>query len=561
MKHYTIPVFIPELACPNRCVFCNQHSISGRVVQPEPEEAEEIIRRHLATIPREGSHIEIGFFGGSFTGIEPDLQERFLEIAHSHLIAGRVQGIRLSTRPDYIDAEILSRLKSYGVTTIELGAQSLHDDVLKLAGRGHTVADVERAALQIRNAGFRLGLQMMTGLPGDTPEKSMETARRIAALKADCTRIYPTLVIRGTDLEKLWQTGKYSPQSLEQAVELAAQLLRFFREAGVEVIRTGLHPSEELTEGSDLLAGPFHPNFRELAETRIWKSRLEPLMQQHPSGSAITIPVPAAELPYAIGYKASNRIMLENHFSRVEFVPETDEQLLKPLIVLDKRAPLPVKNALKALGNLHLLQTEGLTYKSISGHPDVFICHDASTAVVAPALPAGIASALEQYGIRLIRGTQNPEKRYPGSARYNAVVTPDYLIHNLKITDPAIFEAFPGRRQLHVNQGYTRCNLLPLGNNRFITSDRGIEKALLSEGLQTLYVDPTPVKLHGQKHGFFPGCCGILGKQIFICGSLAHHPQAEEVRAFVHEAGFTVKELFDGVLTDVGGILILEFGL
>ena len=176
MKHFTIPVFVPELACPNRCVFCNQHSISGCRQQPEPEEVREIVDKHLSTISSEDSHIEIGFFGGSFTGIELGLQEKYLSVAHAYLRAGKIRGIRLSTRPDYVNHEVLNLLKSYGVTTVELGAQSLDNEVLKLSGRGHTVADVEKASAMILSAGFKLGLQMMTGLPGDSPEKSIETA-------------------------------------------------------------------------------------------------------------------------------------------------------------------------------------------------------------------------------------------------------------------------------------------------------------------------------------------------------------------------------------------------
>lgn len=573
-KHFTIPIFVPELACPNRCVFCNQQSISGCHKQPEPEEVREIILQHLKTIPEKGVHIEVGFFGGSFTGIEPELQERYLAVAKEFLIPGhrwssgsdshrnettvfrnRIHGIRLSTRPDYIDADVLRRLKYYGVTTIELGAQSLDEEVLKLSGRGHTVRDVEKASALIREAGFKLGLQMMTGLPGDTPEKAMETARRIVEFGAACTRIYPTLVIRGTALEKRWRNGDYQSQTLDEAVELTARLLEIFREAGVEVIRVGLHPSEDLLEGNDLLAGPFHPNFRELAETLIWKRKLQPLIGQHPAGGSIRIPVPAGEIRYATGFSSSNRKMLETHFSRVEFYEMESDVHENPLIIADKRTPLPVKNALRNRGRLVLLGTENMVYKSISGHPDIFICTGPEAVVIAPGLPEEIKNALSQHGIPVIRGSADPGKTYPASARYNAVITPEYIIHNLKITDPVIAETFKDRKQLHVNQGYTRCNFLALDGNRFITSDRGIEKVLLQEGKTVFYVDPAPVRLLGQKHGFFPGCCGLMDEEVFITGSLKFHPQGEEIRSFIGSAGYSVQELYEGPLTDVGGII------
>lgn len=605
MKHFTIPIFVPELACPNRCVFCNQQSISGCQKQPEPEDVREIILQHLKTIPVIDSHIEIGFFGGSFTGIEMELQKKYLAVANEFLVPDSnpcqseetetrwlsgvettgseieadqhstepalqsevetttsqakhryIQGIRLSTRPDYINQEALSLLKQYGVTTIELGAQSLDDLVLKLSGRGHTVADVKNASALILEAGFKLGLQMMTGLPGDTPEKSLQTARLIVELGATCTRIYPTLVIRGTELELRWRRGDYQPQSLDEAVELSAQLLEIFRQGGVEVIRVGLHPSEGLLDSSEMLAGPFHASFRELVETFIWKQKLIPLLQQHPAGSGISVPVQAEELHNAIGYGSSNRIMLEKHFSKVEFVIEVSPDQNRTLIIADKKLPLPAKNVLKTLGEAIFLQTDLMVYKSISGHPDVFMCQGDECLVVAPGLPAEILTRLMDSGIRVITGQSNPGKAYPDSARYNAVVTEEFIIHNLKITDPAISGSFPGRKSLQVNQGYTRCNLLALDNDHFITSGKGIEKALQAVGKTVLFVDPSPVKLRGQKYGFFPGCCGILQNEVLISGSLKYHPQGGEIGDYIKNADLGIRELFDGILTDVGGIFV-----
>jgi len=590
MKHFTIPIFVPELACPNRCVFCNQHSISGCQKQPEPDEVREIIQKHLGTIPEKDTHIEIGFFGGSFTGIEPELQEKYLAVAKEFLVpeprwsslsdcdkqaggvettqqigaktAGkhRIHGIRLSTRPDYIDNEILTLLKRYGVTTIELGAQSLDDGVLQHSGRGHTVADVEKASAVILAAGFKLGLQMMTGLPGDTAEKSLRTAKRIVELGASCTRIYPTLVIRGTELEQRWRQGKYKPQSLDEAIEISARLLEIFHQAGVEVLRVGLHPSEGILNGTEMLAGPFHPSFRELVETFIWKHKLLPFLQQNPEGSTIRIPVPTSALRYAIGYDSSNRKMLEHYFSKVEFVVEEATDAGLPFIIADKRLPLPAKNTLKSIGRLHVLQTDGLVYKSISGHPDILICQGDEGLVIAPGLSIEIKKSLTNAGIELYTGSENPGKAYPESARYNAVVTSEYIIHNMKITSKAIFETFPGRKHLHVNQGYTRCNLLALNNECFITSDKGIEKVLLTEGKQVLFVDPSPIRLKGQKFGFFGGCCGIYNNEVLIAGSLHHHPQGDEIRVFIAKKGFSIKELYDGPLVDVGGIFILNTG-
>lgn len=590
MKHFTIPIFVPELACPNRCVFCNQHSISGCQKQPEPEEVREIILQHLKTIPDMDSHIEIGFFGGSFTGIEPELQEKYLAVANAFLVPGsvwprlvpasggadirwpggadsyreettkyhkRIHGIRLSTRPDYINPEALNLLKRYGVTTIELGAQSLDDSVLKLSGRGHTVADVENASTLILASGFKLGLQMMTGLPGDTPETTLMTARRFIELGASCTRIYPTLVIRGTELEKRWCSGKYQPQSLDEAVEISARLLEIFHDGGVEVIRVGLHPSEGLLDGSEMLAGPFHPSFRELVETYRWKQKLIPYMQQNPAGSSLRIPVPENELRFAIGYGSTNRKMLEVHFKKVDFVPERLPDYARPLMLADKRLPLPAKNALKTTGELQSLETYGFVYKSIGGHPDIFMCQGKEGLVVAPGLPENILTAIKGAGTSFYTGRSNPGKAYPESARYNAVVTDEFILHNLKFTEPEIIKAFPGRQHLHVNQGYTRCNLLALDDDHFISSDKGIEKVLTGIGKQVLFVNPEPIRLRGQKYGFFGGCCGIINSEVLISGCLKFHPQGEEIRIFIENCGFTVNELYDGPLVDVGGIFVL----
>lgn len=553
MKHYTVPIFVPELACPNRCVFCNQNSISGCHSQPSSDEVKQIIENRLHTIPAEGNRIEIGFFGGNFTGIEERQQIEYLEIAFSYLKQNKVHGIRLSTRPDYITPRSLDLLKQYGVSTIELGAQSLDDEVLKSAGRGHTVRDIEVASALIIKYGFRLGLQMMTGLPGDTPEKSMQTARKIIQLGASDTRIYPTLVIRNTELEQRWRNGIYKPQSLEEAVILTAGLIELFESAGVNIIRVGLHPSEDLLNGNDLLAGPFHPSFRQLAESEIWRRKFAGLINEHPGGSDIDIPVPASELNSAIGYEGSNRQFLLNHFSNVNFIPTGS--IGQPIIIADKRIPLPAKNALRNLGELVLLDENYTVYKSIAAHPDIFFCKGDEKIIVAPDVPEAIRSRLAGRGYTMIEGSDEPGDKYPATAMYNAVVTSELLIHNLKITDSRITETFDRKRHIHVNQGYTRCNLLALSEKRFITSDRGIEKVLLNEGLDVLWVDPVPVVLRGQKHGFFPGCCGILGNHVLINGSLLYHPEGENIRKFIIESGLLVKELFNGRLTDAGSIL------
>lgn len=318
MKHRaTIPLFIPEMACPHRCVFCNQHSITGQMAAPTLTEVKQTIEKYLVTL-KGIPHIEAGFFGGSFTGIPLAQQLAYLKVVEPYINEGKIHSIRLSTRPDYIDVEILDMLKENHVTTVELGAQSLDDQVLLLAGRGHTAKDVADAAALIRSYGFDLGLQMMIGLPGDTPEKTLNTAKQIVALGAHNTRIYPTLVVKDTELARLWQAGKYRALTIEEAVEATVEPYLIFERAGLEIIRVGLHPAEGFLNGEDLLAGPFHVSFRELVLTKIYERSFQSLIKSSKSRN-ITIHIPASAINHAVGYKSNNRKMLEEKFEKVNF--------------------------------------------------------------------------------------------------------------------------------------------------------------------------------------------------------------------------------------------------
>jgi len=319
IRHYTIPIFIPQLACPFQCVFCNQEKITSRGHIPDVNEVRSIIDEHLSTFPKGNKHIEIGFFGGNFTGITSEEQEKYLQVAQSYLEKGIVNGMRLSTRPDYIDEKVLELLKKYGVTTIELGAQSMDNDVLIQSSRGHTAEDVEKASGMIISAGFRLGLQMMVGLPGDTLEKSVFTARKIIGLGAHETRIYPVLVIKGTKMAEWYEQGKYIPLSIEETIFWVKTILPLFDEAGIVVTRVGLHSSTGLLSGKELVAGPFHTSFRELAMTEVWWDRLNVLLKEE-TKDKISISVHPSQYNFAIGYYGKNRKRLLNNFKEVIFL-------------------------------------------------------------------------------------------------------------------------------------------------------------------------------------------------------------------------------------------------
>lgn len=267
MRHRNIPIFIPHLGCPHQCVFCNQHSISGcDAFREENVEAE--IRTALSGIPLE-DETEIAFFGGSFTGIPRDLMCRLLETAERFVRTGRVSSIRLSTRPDYITPEILRILSAYSVRHIELGLQSMDDEVLLRSRRGHTAKTAEDACRAVVEAGFSLTGQMMIGLPASTPEKERATAQRIAELGAGSARIYPTVVFSGTPLGRMTEEGTYQPLNLEEAVNRSADALEILEGNGVPCIRIGLCATEALNNPEKVLAGPNHPALGEYVRSEV----------------------------------------------------------------------------------------------------------------------------------------------------------------------------------------------------------------------------------------------------------------------------------------------------
>lgn len=269
-KHYIIPIFVPHFGCPHDCIFCNQKKITGLQTDVTAENVRGIIEEYLSYFKKE-AFIEAAFYGGSFTAIDIETQKELLNVPLEYKKRGLINEIRLSTRPDSINQENLHVLKEYGVDTIELGVQSLDEDVLKASDRGHSSEDVYKAVDLIKKNGLGLGLQMMTGLPKDTFIKSLKTCIEIVKCNPDCVRIYPTLVIKDTYLEKLYLEGEYMPMALEEAVELCSLLLMIYNLNGINVIRVGLQPTEDIQLGKDVVSGPFHPAFRQLVESHIYR--------------------------------------------------------------------------------------------------------------------------------------------------------------------------------------------------------------------------------------------------------------------------------------------------
>ncbi len=260
-KRLVIPVFIPFGGCPHRCVFCNQNNITGAAGLPATGDVVSTVKRYLSTWKGSGRR-EIAFYGGSFTALEREIQQRYLETACSFVADGSVDSVRISTRPDYIDDGITRFLKRYAVETVELGAQSFSDEVLRLSARGHDSRDTERAVGTLQRGGIEVGVQLMPGLPGDTEESIIESARKAASLRPSFVRIYPTLVIKDTPLYRMYLEGSYTPWSLAEMVRVLRVVYGIFTDAGIPVVRVGLHSSSTLEEG--LVDGPFHPSLREL---------------------------------------------------------------------------------------------------------------------------------------------------------------------------------------------------------------------------------------------------------------------------------------------------------
>ncbi len=327
-KHVNIPIFIPHLGCPNQCVFCNQHTISG-AKDFEPESLTEIIESALKTID-DNTEVEIAFFGGSFTGIDSELMIKLLKAAYSYDAGGRVGSIRCSTRPDYINAEVLEYLKKYGVKIIELGLQSVDEDVLLLTKRGHTFENEREACELIVKSGFTLIGQMMIGLPGSTLDSELKTADFIIKSGASGARIYPTVVFKDTELAKMTEKKIYTPLGLDEAIKRSAAVMKKFIDSGVEVIRVGLCSSENLTNDDTYFCGPNHPAIGELVENEIYYNIIYKEITDRGYGHnrKVSVFVSRGSLSKAIGQKKKNKLRLISDFSFDDIKFCEDEKLL-----------------------------------------------------------------------------------------------------------------------------------------------------------------------------------------------------------------------------------------
>ncbi len=330
-KEYIIPIFVPHLGCPNSCTFCNQKSISGQSKQITADDVRDTIEYYLSNFKDNNKYVEVAFFGGSFTGIEEEIQEELLQVAFEYIKQKKVNSIRISTRPDYINKKILKRLKKYKVKTIELGVQSTNNYILSRCQRGHTFEDVKKASKLIRRKRFTLGHQMMVGLPESTKLDEINTTKSLIKLKPKIVRIYPVLVIKGTKLEEEYKNNEYIPLTVNQAVERCKDIVSMFNKKKIKVIRLGLQNTNTIDEPghneSEVVAGPYHPAFRQLVESSMWyDSMLEHIKQFNTKVKVVEIRANPININNIIGHKKEN-IKKLNEIYDVEVNVTSDESI------------------------------------------------------------------------------------------------------------------------------------------------------------------------------------------------------------------------------------------
>lgn len=305
-KHAIIPVFISHRGCPNDCVFCNQKKITARQGDVTEEDVRNTVRTYLSTLDNmDMDTIELSFFGGSFTGIPVEEQDRFLAIAYEYKQRGMIDKIHMSTRPDYIDKNILDNLKKYSVDVIELGVQSFDDAVLAKSNRGHNAAVVYDACRLIREYGFTLGIQLMIGLPGDSPESCIYSAHEAVKAAPEIARLYPTIIIEDTELLEMYRRGEYTPLTLDEAVDTTKKMYRILDDAGINIIRVGLKSTDIINENGAVTGGTYHPAFRQLVESSIARDEIEKQIGIHEGN--ITVLCSPGDISNAAGHGGSNR--------------------------------------------------------------------------------------------------------------------------------------------------------------------------------------------------------------------------------------------------------------
>ena len=356
-RPFIIPIFVPHVGCPHHCVFCNQtsitgagpditmssiaeriHEIFGKVAPRRSGRLSPVFRGFLDNQLRVGRRKairrQIAFYGGSFTAMDRTLQTQLLSAVQPLIRKGVIDSVRVSTRPDYIDLQILDLLKEYGVRTVELGVQSMVEEVLRYSNRGHTIDDALRAAELLHGRGFEVGIQIMVGLPGDDAQGNAHTVDRVIRLNPHFTRIYPTVVLKGTLLEKWYRSGRYRPLSLEEAIDICKRAFLQFYRAGIPVIRLGLQSSPELETEDCVTAGPYHPAFGHLVKSSLFYDMATYLMAKSRGSRIFRGRVSPSDLSNIRGQKNENLHRLRERFGLSDIQIEVDAEQPRGSLIL-----------------------------------------------------------------------------------------------------------------------------------------------------------------------------------------------------------------------------------
>ncbi len=577
-KHAIIPIFIPHRGCSNACVFCNQRAITAREADITPDGARQIIESYLPTLKnRNLNEIEVSFFGGSFTGIPIEEQSAFLSVAKEYKDRGLIDKIHLSTRPDYINKEILDNLKKYGVDVIELGVQSFDQKVLDKSKRGHSEACVYDACRLIKEYGFILGIQLMIGLPGDSYDACMESVRKTIAIGPALARIYPTVVISGTALADMYKEGTYKPFEEAELLKTAVDMYKALTDADIYVMRVGLKATSLINNGSDLILYGYHPAVGQIVEGVIARDKIEEQLKKlcvcadqdkkyRCRKRKLIISAPEEILNAAVGHKACNKKFFEEKYTQFEFKFVTNdlidfdtaskdifdciEVFAMPEVYVSKKANKQLVSYLKEKNlDVCFVNADADVAKPIACHPDIYMCSLHGFSEVQNIF-FGEAKALAA--------------EYPKDVLYNAARVGKYFLCS-KYTDKKLIErakalsdeaAKNGLENISLKQGYIKCNLVVVDDNHVITEDKGIAAVLAEHtDIECLLIEPRHVSLPGYEYGFIGGAGGRVGDEVIFNGNLAAHPDYEKIKDFIKKCGLEVKYFETYPLTDIGSII------
>lgn len=574
-----IPIFIPHAGCPYKCIYCDQHRISGAARMPDPEEIHSIVERNLTSIP-EKEEKEIAFFGGTFTSLPGKLQEKYLDAVYPYIKKGAIKNIRISTHPETVTLKSMRRFKNKGGRLVELGIQSLEGSVLREIKREVSLNAVKKATRHIKKAGLKLGVQVMLGLPGDNLEKSIRTAKKLIKLNPETARIYPVLVLKGTELGRRFKENKYRPLSLNEAIEQGAIISDIFESSGVKVIRIGLHPSKDLDSKKTVLAGPYHPAFGEMVRARQMRNGIIGAIKDKQVANRSRIEIYAHKSIFNVisGHKCAEKIFLEEEFgvpvvlhvkdcSRLRSnnnsalggsrrLNITIKDIRRNIAIIDPRMPEEAKDKLRKL-NYYIKEVplyERLS-KPLRGHVDMLLFRYKNKVIYEPHLKEE-ARLLRRNGYDCIEGDAISSSIYPKDIIYNACAIDACLIRYKGNVEKGIRSL--KTKHILVSQGYVKCSIVPVDKKHIITSDKNIKKAWERNDGVALLIRPGYVKLPGYKAGFLGGASGVDDKVVFFVGSLKHHPDRDAIMDFIKARNKGIVELYDGPLYDVGTVTLFE---